>query len=92
MYFAKFALLAASLVPAAVAVDLGTWDFYCGSSCSNGTLIASGDVNYGSFVECEGLAEAYEYCYLECCMLDLPSVAPTELGGAILHQSLAADT
>lgn len=73
MYFNKIAFLATSLVSTAVALDLGTWDFYCGSSCSNGTLIASGDFDYDSFIVCEDLAETYEYCYLECCMPFLPS-------------------
>lgn len=72
MYFNKIAFVAASLVSTAVALDFGTFDLYCGSSCSGGTLIASGDFDYSSFSVCKDFAEAYEYCYLECCMIFFP--------------------
>lgn len=53
-------------VASANALDLGTWSFYCGDSCSTGTLIASGDYTYTEFTDCTALDQSYAYCYLEC--------------------------
>ncbi|OKL57957.1 hypothetical protein UA08_06662 [Talaromyces atroroseus] len=38
------------------------WEFYCGSSCTDGTLIGSGtlDVN---LTGCTDLGTTYDYCY-----------------------------
>lgn len=52
--------------PTTSALDLGTWAFYCGDSCSGGTLIASGDYTYAGLGECAALSQSYDYCYLEC--------------------------
>lgn len=61
-------ILAASLFSStAVAQDLGTWALYCGSSCTDGTLIASGDAHYSYFTDCEAFSTPYQYCYLQCC-------------------------
>lgn len=52
--------------PTTSALDLGTWAFYCGNSCSDGTLIASGDYTYAGFGSCTAFSQAYDYCWLEC--------------------------
>lgn len=48
------------------ALDLGTWYLHCGDSCSDGTLIASGNYTFADFSDCFALSQAYDYCYLTC--------------------------
>lgn len=56
---ALLALAGAALLPLASA---NSYELYCGSSCTNGTLISSGS-NY-SGADCTELDETAAYCYL----------------------------
>lgn len=63
MQFSKAVIAASTL-----AVDLGNWTLSCGSSCTDGTVIATGDAQYADFGDCQVLDQAYQYCYLDCGM------------------------
>lgn len=40
------------------------WALYCGSDCSNGTMITAGGFA-GASIICANLTLTYDYCYLE---------------------------
>lgn len=50
----------AIFLSAVVATD---WTLYCGSSCSNGTAIATGSGYVGA--ACTDFGTTFEYCYLD---------------------------
>ncbi|KAJ5668978.1 hypothetical protein N7462_010048 [Penicillium macrosclerotiorum] len=50
-----------TLTLALASVATADWALYCGDSCSNGALVASGSEYEGS---CTSLGGTYDYCYI----------------------------
>ncbi|QKX54158.1 uncharacterized protein TRUGW13939_01242 [Talaromyces rugulosus] len=61
----RYLAVFASILAVAAAGDFGSWSLYCGSSCSGGTLIGTGDLDSNVISSCTNLGATYDYCHLE---------------------------
>ncbi|RAO64515.1 uncharacterized protein BHQ10_000527 [Talaromyces amestolkiae] len=60
----KYIAAFAALLSVVVADEFGTASVYCGSSCTDGTLIWTGNATTRPEA-CTDLGATYEYCYFE---------------------------